>query len=76
MSLKKILSGALATLLFRGAESFNHERGHHVEHSCYMKLGPVVQEEMPFLKKFTNGRTDDGRRPITIARLEPSAQVS
>ena len=27
-------------------------------------------------KKFTNGRTDEGRRPITIVRLEPSAQVS
>ena len=47
-----------------------------MEHSCYMKLGPVVQMEMSFKKKFTNGRTDEGRRPITIVRLEPLAQVS
>ena len=41
----------------------------------YMKLGPVVQEEMSFKEKVygrTDGRTDDGQRPITIAHLEPS----
>ena len=41
----------------------------------YMKLEPVVQEEMSFQEK-VNGRTDDGQRPITIAHLEPSAQVA
>ena len=37
-----------------------------------MKFGQVVQEEMSFKKKLTV----DGQRPITIAYLEPSAQVS
>ena len=50
-----------------------------------MKFGPVVQNEMPSKEKNyarTNGRTtdgqmtDDGQRLITIAPLEPSAQVS
>ena len=41
----------------------------------YMKLGPVVQEEMSFKEK-AYARTDDGQRLITIAHLEPSAQVS
>ena len=42
----------------------------------YMKLGPVVKEEMSF-KETVNGRTaEDGQRPITIAHLEPLAQVS
>ena len=27
-------------------------------------------------EKFTDGRTDDGQRPSTIAHLEPSAKVS
>ena len=44
-----------------------------------MKLEPVVQD-MSFKEK-VKGRTDDGqredgRRPITIAHVEPSAQVS
>ena len=38
-----------------------------------MKLGPVVQEEMSFKEKVYERTTD--RRPITIAHLEPSAQV-
>ena len=37
----------------------------------YFKFGQVIQEEMPF-KKFMH----NGRRPITIAHLEPLAQVS
>ena len=43
--------------------------------SSYMKLGTVVQEEISFKEK-VYGRTDDGQRPITIAYLEPLAQVS
>ena len=39
-----------------------------------MKLGPVVQEML--FKEQVYGRMDDGQRPITIAHLEPSAQVS
>ena len=46
----------------------------------YLKFGPVVQKEMSLKEKVyarrTDGRTDDGQRPITIAHLEPSAQVS
>ena len=46
----------------------------------YMKFRPVVQEEMSFKEKVyarqTNGRTDDGQRPITIAHLKPSDQMS
>ena len=45
----------------------------------YMKLGPVIQE-MSFKEKVygrtDDGQTDEGQRPITIAHLEPSAQVS
>ena len=46
-----------------------------------MKFGPVVQEEMSFKEK-VYGRTHDGRttdngqRPITIAHIEPSAQLN
>ena len=36
---------------------------------------PAVQEEMS-LKEKVYGRMDDGRRPVTIPHLEPSAQVS
>ena len=43
----------------------------------YLKFEQVVQEEMWFEeKKYTQRTTDDGRRPITIAHLEPSARVS
>ena len=54
-------------------------------HVNYIKFGPVVQKEMSYKEKVyarTNGRTtdgqmtDDGQRLITIAPLEPSAQVS
>ena len=41
-----------------------------------MKFGPVVQEEMSVKEKFYGRTTDDGQRPIIIAHLEPSAQVS
>ena len=41
----------------------------------YMKLGPVVQEEMSFKEK-VNGRTDDGQRPTTIAQLSRRLKVS
>ena len=42
----------------------------------YFKFGPVVQE-MSFKGKFKDAQTmDNGRRLITIAHLEPSAQVS
>ena len=45
--LKDFLSGALATLLFSGAYHLcNFERWHHGDHSSYMKLGPVVQENV------------------------------
>ena len=40
-----------------------------------MKFGPVVQEEMSFKEK-VYGLTHDGQRMITIAHLDPSAQVS
>ena len=42
----------------------------------YMTFGPVVQEML--LKEKVHGRklTDEGHRLITIAHLEPSAQVS
>ena len=42
-----------------------------------MKFGPVVYEEISFKEKVYGRtdarRTDDGRRPITIAHLEPLA---
>ena len=45
-----------------------------------MKLGLVVQEVMLFkeyvYRRTDDGWTDDGQRPITIAHLEPLAQVS
>ena len=49
--------------------------------SSDMKFGPVVQEEMLFEENVygptaADGRTDDGQRPITIAHIEPLAQVS
>ena len=54
----------------------NFGRGHYGEHSCvidnYFKFGSVVQE-MSLRKSL---RTDNGRRPITIAHLEPVAPVS
>ena len=42
----------------------------------YMKLGPVVQEEMSFKEKVYALQTDNRQRPITIPHLEPLAQVS
>ena len=39
-----------------------------------MKQGQVVQEEMSFKEKNTDGRTTD--RQITLAHIEPLAQVS
>ena len=41
----------------------------------YFNFRPVVQEKMSFKEK-VYGRLTDGQRPITIAHLEPSAQVS
>ena len=41
----------------------------------YFQFGSVVQEEMSFIEK-VYARTADGRRPITVAHLEPMAQVS
>ena len=35
----------------------------------------VIRTRCRLKKKFTDGRMDDGRRSITIAHLEPSAQV-
>ena len=40
-----------------------------------MKFRPVIKEEMSFKEK-VDERAHDGRRLITIAHLEPSAQVS
>ena len=37
---------------------------------------PVIKKEMLFEEKVYRHTTDDGRRPITIAHLEPLAQVS
>ena len=37
----------------------------------YIKIGPVVQEEMSFKEKYY-AQTDDGQRPITTAHLEVS----
>ena len=42
------------------------------EHSC--EIGPVVKEMS--IKENVYGRTHNGQRPITIAHLEHSAQVS
>ena len=41
----------------------------------FKKFGPVSQEEMLFKEK-GNGRTDNGRRLITIPHIQPLAQVS
>ena len=49
----------------------NFDRGHHGEHSCEV----IWNLEMSFKEK-VNRWTTDGRRPITIAHLESSAQVS
>ena len=59
--LKYFLSGALAALVFSGAEPLcNFERGHHGEHT---KFGPVVQEEMSLKEKvYGRWKTHDGRR--------------
>ena len=49
-------------------------------HVKLYEIGPVVQEEMSFeenvYRRMDGRTTDDGQRPITIAHLEPSAQVS
>ena len=45
-------------------------------HLKLYEFGPVVQEEMLLKERVYGQRTDDGQRPITIAHLEPSAQVS
>ena len=54
-------------------------------HVTLMKLRQVIQEGMSFKEKVNGGTDDgqtdegwmdDGRRPITIAHLEPLAQVS
>ena len=42
-------------------------------HVKLYEIRPVVLEEMSSKKKL---RTNDRQRPITIAHLEPSAQVS
>ena len=63
--IKYFLSGALATLLFSGAEPFIEfwKRASWGPFMwSYMKLGPVVQEEMLFKQKVygpTDGRTTD-----------------
>ena len=62
--LKDFLSEALATLLFSGAEPFMQfwKRASWGTFMCsYMKLGPVVQDEMSFKEK-VNGRTTDEDR--------------
>ena len=75
--LKDFLSGALATLLFSGAEPFMQfwkRASWGTFMWSYMKLSPVVQEML--FKEKVYARTDDGQRQITIAHLEPSARVS
>ena len=53
----------------------NFERGHHGEH--LLNLDQWFRRRCPLKKKLTDARmTDDGRRPIKIAHLEPSAKVS
>ena len=42
----------------------------------YFKFELVVQEEMSFKEKVYGRRTHDRPRPITIAYIEPLAQVS
>ena len=57
----------------------NFGRGYYGKHSCeiILNLNRWFREEMSFKKRFTDdGRTDDGRRPITISHIEPSAHVS
>ena len=61
---------------------FNFERGNHEEHPCEV-IWNLVQEEMSFKEIVYRRLTmEDGRwmhngwRLITIANLEPSAQVS
>ena len=43
--------------------------------NIHVKFGPVVQEKM-LIKENVYRRTHNGQRPITIAHLEHSAQVS
>ena len=54
MSFKKILSGALAALVFVGEEHLcTFGRGHYGKPSCEVifKFGLVVQDEMSFKEK-------------------------
>ena len=59
MPFKDFLSGAVAAACSVERNHLcNFEREHHVKH---MKFGPVVQEEMSFKKKFTDGQKDARR---------------
>ena len=81
--LKDFLAGALAVLLFGGAEPFMQfwkKPSWGTFMWSYMKFGPVDQKVLSFKEKVYKwthyGKMDDGQRPITIAHLEPLAQVS
>ena len=45
-------------------------------HVKFFKFGPVVQDEMFQKFKHDGRQPDDGHGPITIADLQPLAQVS
>ena len=59
--------------MFSGVETCNFGSAHYGEHSCEMilNLDQWFRRRCPLKKKFT----DDGQRLITIAYLEPLAQV-
>ena len=52
------------------------EKKYYVNLLSLFKFGPVVQEEMLFKEKDYGQRTHGEQKPITIAHLEPSVQVS
>ena len=44
----------------------NFERGHHGEHSCKVKLGSVIQEEMSFKEKVYIRLTDEDKLTLSL----------
>ena len=73
--LKDFLSGALAALVFSGANIYATLK-EGIIGNIHVKLYEIWTR-CRLKKKFLHGRrTNDGRRLITIPHLEPSAQVS
>ena len=76
--LKDFLSGALAAPFVQQSRTICAILKEGIMGNIHVKLYEIWTSILggDVKKKFTDPRTQDGRRPITIAHLEPLAQVS